>query len=93
MRPLAIFLIMLLVSVQYQLWFGKNSLSDFSTVSEQVKRQDADNVELEKRNQIIALEIKDLRTGFQGVESVARQELGMIKKGETFYRLLPKENN
>jgi len=76
MRPLVLFLLVILLGVQYQLWFGKNSLSDYSSVSEQVDTQTRDNTDLGKRNKIIELEIKDLRNGLLGVEAVARQELG-----------------
>lgn len=92
MRLLAIFLLILLASVQYHLWFGKNSLSDYSSVSKRVEQQLLDNSDLEKRNQVIEVKITDLRSGLVGIEAVARNELGMIKKGEIFYRMIQAED-
>ena len=44
------------------------------------------NIEqMEKRNQALAAEVKDLRQGGQAIEEQARSDLGMIRQGETFY--------
>ena len=37
---------------------------------------------------IISGVVKDLKSGHQAVESKARNELGMVKKGETFYQIV-----
>ena len=44
-----------------------------------------ENDKLEKRNNQIAREIIGLKKGRQSVEEKAREELGMIGKGETFF--------
>ncbi|HCB16339.1 MAG TPA: cell division protein FtsB, partial [Alteromonas sp.] len=35
----------------------------------------------------------DLTIGLEAVEERARNELGLIKRGETFYRILPSEDD
>ncbi|MFT7684445.1 MAG: cell division protein FtsB, partial [Moritella dasanensis] len=38
-------------------------------------------------------EILDLRNGNDAIEERTRNELGMIKEGETFYRIINDDNN
>ncbi|GAB2990447.1 hypothetical protein GCM10027050_02800 [Psychrosphaera aestuarii] len=48
-----------------------------------------DNDELIKRNELLAADVKDLKVGLEGIEERARNELGMIRQNETFFRLVP----
>ena len=43
---------------------------------------------LQYRNDALAAEVEDLKSGEAAVEERARNELGMIKPGETFYRVV-----
>ncbi|HAL22358.1 MAG TPA: cell division protein FtsB, partial [Stenotrophomonas sp.] len=40
------------------------------------------------RNDALAAEVKDLKEGQAAIEERARSELGMIKPGEKFYRVV-----
>ena len=88
MRTFAIFLLIALGWLQYTLWFGKNGMSDYSQVSSDVALQEEVNQGLRNRNQQMFAEINDLKKGSEAIEERARHELGMIKKGETFYRII-----
>lgn len=90
MRLFKLFLIGLLCYLQYQLWFGFNGLNDYFMHSEHAERLAQTNDKLHKRNQVLAADVKDLKVGLEGVEERARNELGLIKKGETFFRIVPK---
>ena len=57
------------------------------SVAEQAKQ----NAGLLQRNNLLKADIKDLKIGLEAVEERARNELGLIKQGETFYRILPSE--
>ena len=46
---------------------------------------------LQARNRALQDEITDLKQGNKVVEELARSELGMVKKDEVFYRVIPKE--
>lgn len=88
---IAVFLIVLLSALQYRLWFGKNSVSDFQYKQNQISTLTNQNANLSQRNQLLKADIKDLQLGLESMEERARNELGLIKEGETFYRILPKE--
>jgi len=89
MRPFTLLLLALLGLVQYRLWFGKNSIRDYVEVSEQVDRQRQDNQQLVRRNQLLREEVASLQNGVEAIEERARNELGMIRPDETFFRLIP----
>lgn len=92
MRIITALLIVFFISLQYRLWFGKNSVSDYLELKANVVRQLDHNEQLQQRNKLIYTEIDDLKNGLEAVEERARNELGMIKDGETFFRVIPKEN-
>lgn len=45
------------------------------------------------RNEQLFAEINDLNDGQDAIEERARTELGMIKPGESFYRMVKESNN
>ncbi len=77
--------------LQYRLWFGKNSVPDFMLKKEQVAIQVTQNSNLKQRNSLLKADIQDLKMGLDAAEEKARNGLGLIKQGETFYRILPSE--
>ena len=92
MRLITALLVLFLVLLQYRLWFGKNSVPDYLELKKSVARQIELNNKLEQRNKLIYADIDDLKNGLQAIEERARNELGMIKDGETFFRVIPQEN-
>lgn len=91
MKLLIATLVLLLAVLQYQLWMGERGLRDVWRLHETVQAQEQDNQRLKERNQALAAEVKDLKQGLEAVEERARSELGMIKKGETFYQVVEEE--
>lgn len=85
---LLLVLLGLLGWLQYRLWFGKGGEGEVETLQQQVQQQTRDNGGLKQRNDVLAAEVKDLKSGEAAVEERARSELGMIKPGETFYRVV-----
>lgn len=84
-----IVLLVLLGLLQHRLWFGKNSIPDYVALQEEVHRQSLQNANLAQRNALLKADISDLKIGLEAIEERARNELGLIKHGETFYRILP----
>ena len=94
MRGLRIVLVLLLVLLgwlQYRLWFGGGGEREVAQLQAQVARQRHDNTGLQQRNDALAAEVEDLKSGEAAVEERARNELGMIRPGETFYRVIEPE--
>ncbi|CAI2158855.1 MULTISPECIES: cell division protein FtsB [Serratia] len=89
MGKLTLLLLALLGWLQYSLWLGKNGIHDYVRVNDDVVAQQSNNAKLKARNDQLFAEIDDLNGGQEAIEERARNELGMIKPGETFYRLVP----
>ena len=85
---LIVLLAVLLAWLQYKLWFGQGGAGQVQALSSQVQHQARDNTGLRQRNAEVAAEVEDLKSGEAAVEERARSELGMIKPGETFYRVV-----
>ncbi len=81
----------MLGALQYRLWLGKNSVADYLAKQQDVQKQSRQNANLVQRNALLKADINDLTIGLEAVEERARNELGLIKRGETFYRILPSE--
>jgi cell division protein FtsB len=87
-RLLALLLLVLVVLLQYKLWQGEGSWTSEQTLKEQVEEQRIENARLKQRNAALVAEVEDLKTGETAVEERARSEMGMVKPGETFYRVV-----
>jgi len=81
-------LIALLAFLQYRLWWGEGGRRSVADLHQQVNQQAHENEGLQQRNAALAAEVEDLKSGEAAVEERARSELGMIKPGETFYRVV-----
>ncbi|MGH8504167.1 MAG: cell division protein FtsB [Gammaproteobacteria bacterium] len=79
---------LLFVVLQYQLWVGDGSQAEVWDLQRAIEAQRQENAELRERNQALAAEVKDLKTAQEAIEERARLELGMIREGETFYRIV-----
>ncbi len=91
MKILLTVLILLLIGLQYKLWFGDGSLSEVVQLSRELQLQQERLRELEERNRMLEAQVLDLQNGLDAFEEKARNDLGMIKQGETFIQLIPAE--
>lgn len=78
----------LLGVLQYHLLFGRGNSGEVIALQNQVEHQKQENDQLRQRNAALAAEVEDLKSGEEAVEERARSELGMIKPGEKFYRVV-----
>ncbi len=86
MRWLLVFLVALLVLLQYRLWIAEGSLAELHRLEQQAREQERINSELAARNQVLEREVLELQTGRKGVEQRAREQLGLVREGEIFYQ-------
>ncbi|RJX67433.1 cell division protein FtsB [Vibrio sinensis] len=91
MRTFSLLLLLLFGWLQYTLWLGKNGIADLQHVNADIEVQNLVNTNLLARNDEMFAEIDDLRQGLDAIEERARHELGMVKEGETFYRMVGDE--
>lgn len=87
-RWMLLLLALLLAWLQYRFWLGPGNSGEVMILEAQVANQQRDNAGLQQRNDALAAEVKDLKEGQAAIEERARSELGMIKPGEKFYRVV-----
>lgn len=85
---LAIALLALLVFLQYRLWFEAGGVKDMRRLKNNLVLQERKNEEIKKQNDELLAQIVHLQKDQEATESRARDELGMIKKDETFYQIV-----
>ena len=91
--PVKIVLIILLILLQYRLWFGQDgSLPQLLQSQRAVRYQQQENESLIERNALRAAEVEDLKSGLDALEERARNEMGMIKPNETFFQIIEDPN-
>jgi cell division protein FtsB len=88
MRILIILLVAVLLTLQYMLWVGDGSLAEVWQLQQKLTQQQAENKQLRERNDALRAEVRDLKQGLGAIEERARNEMGMIKKGETYYQVI-----
>lgn len=91
MKILIVILLLVLIGLQYKLWFGDGSLSEVVQLTRELDVQKKKLQVLEERNRILEAQVLDLQNGLDAFEEKARNDLGMIKQGETFIQLIPPE--
>ena len=67
-------------------------MPEYFILKENVVRQQNMNTKLQQRNKLLFADTDDLKLGLEAIEERARNELGMIKSNETFFRLIPKKS-
>ena len=88
MRIIAVILGLLFFVLQYDLWIGEGSLRTVWHLQEEIIEQKKENNKIDQRNESLVAEVKDLKKGDAAIEERARNELGMIKKGETYIQVV-----
>jgi cell division protein FtsB len=78
----------LLVALQYPLWFGNGGILALWQLQREVAAHKTEIASLRARNRALEAEVLDLKQGLEAIEERARNELGMVKKGETFYQII-----
>lgn len=92
MKWLLAVLVLVLLVTQYRLWIGDGSVAHLNALHKKIEQQQEENARLRERKHLLAEEVHALRNTDDAVESRARQDLGMIKEGETFFMIVPPDS-
>ena len=84
-------LILTLMVMQQQIWFGDSGYFERKALAQRHAEQQQRTQMLIQRNAKMAAEILALKNDAEAFESRARTELGMVKDGEVFY-LIPEDD-
>jgi len=74
--------------LQVLLWLGDGGRGRVAELQQATEQQRLENDELKARNAALQAEVEDLREGLDAIEERARNELGLIREGETFYQVV-----
>ena len=85
MKVLFTSLVVILIALQYMLWFGQSGHFTQERLQRQLDKQQRQVEVIRERNQILAAEVIALKSDQGTLEARAREDLGMVKKGEVFY--------
>lgn len=92
LKLITLILLILLALLQYRLWLGHGNLFDAKQLEQARAEKIAENKHLRERNRALAAEVVDLKQGLEAIEELARSQMGMIKKGETFFQIVSAKN-
>ncbi len=90
MKTAIVILTLLLVTLQYRLWFGDGGMMERHRLQQRVTGLQAQVRQREERNRALEAEVRDLKQNLSAVEERARHDLGMIKRGETYVMVVDK---
>ena len=91
LRLIGIVLFLVFLALQVSLW-GKNGVLEYWSLTRANNQEAINNEKLRARNQKLINELADLKRGGSTLEELAREDLGMIKPGETFFKVIKNPN-
>jgi cell division protein FtsB len=91
MKAVLVMLLVVLILLQVRLWVGAGSIAEIVRLENAIDDQNTENAKLEARNGVLKEDVSDLRNGLDSIEERARNELGLIRQGETFYLIVDEE--
>jgi len=81
-------LVTLFFVLQYELWYSAGGILDVLHIKNELKHQANITQSITEKNAMIEKKIHYLKSSQEAVEERAREELGMVKKGEIFYQVV-----
>lgn len=74
--------------MQYRLWYGDGSIQQVKKYQYQLANLQDQIALKQQRNKSLKAEVLDLRKGKEAIEEIARHDLGLVKKDETFFQII-----
>ena len=91
MKILGFIFVILICLLQYRVWFGEGGYQKIESLNIKIAEQLEINKRLEAQNKLLRKEIIALRKNPALLEEKAREQLGLVKPDEIFYRIIPKK--
>ena len=92
-RTLISLLCALVLGLQYALWFGKSNVIDFFHLQQTVSSLQAENITLRERNDQLHADVNEIKNRMEAIEGRAREQLGLILPGETYFQIIPPDSS
>jgi cell division protein FtsB len=89
-KKLIALLLVIVGALQYRLWFGDGGIQEYHRVLNRIEELKEDGEKRRERNAALDADVRDLKEGTDAIEERARQELGMVREGETFIQVIDK---
>jgi len=86
-RAIFVVLVLMFVGLQYKLWFDKGSVPRAHALEQELSDLKAKNEDAKQKNAVLEADVRDLEKAGEAIEERARNELGMVKKGETLIQV------
>lgn len=88
MRWILLILIVLLAGLQYRLWWGDGGRLELLQLRQQAQDSKRENAILRERNEELARQVMDLKSGNTVLEQRAREELGLTRGDEVYFQFV-----
>ena len=92
LRTLIFCLLGIVLALQYALWFGKSNVVDLIHLGRSVLQLETENLSLRERNNRLHAEVNEIKNRVEAIEARAREHLGLIMPGETYFQVLPADD-
>lgn len=76
--------VLLLLLLQYRIWFGDSGVMASRALQHRIAKLHDDNSVQQNENDSLLAEVTDLREGTSLLEEKAREDLGLVREGESF---------
>lgn len=93
LRTVIFCLIGLVLALQYAMWFGKSNVVDLIQLRSSVDELEQENLALRERNNRLHADVNEIKNRVEAIEARAREQLGLIKPGETYYQVVLPDDN
>jgi cell division protein FtsB len=88
-KRLAAVLAVLLLAIQWPLWFGRGGWLRVWELQRQLDSQRTANADLDAHNAALSAEWRSLERGREAIEERAREDLHLMRSDEIFFQQLP----
>lgn len=87
-KPILIFFAVLFLLLQYELWISPRGVAQAWNLHNNIAVMKTKNAQMAERNAILYADVNDLKHGRTAIEERARNDLGMVERGEVYYQVV-----